>query len=110
MGPKPAMKRTFNFALSCMASPVRGMKAPIPMAPIRVQTCLEPDHAIEILRGALSLAPWRTGKPERTQSGNVCRSGPLSRAVQTKLLRALDTRKFEPLALNRLNRVNLAGL
>ena len=75
------------------------------MAPIRVQTCLEPDHAIEILRGALSLAPWRTGKPERTQSGNVCRSGPLSRAVQTKLL--IDTRKFEPLALNR---VNLAAL
>src|SRR6516164_10140018 len=40
MGPKPAIKRTFNFALSFMASPVRGMKAAMPTAPIHVNNPL----------------------------------------------------------------------
>src|SRR5215472_13914708 len=40
MGPKPAMKRTFNFALSFMASPVRGMKAAMPTAPIHANNPL----------------------------------------------------------------------
>ncbi len=62
-GPNSAMKRTVKSAFSSMASPVGGRKHQY-RRPICVWTCLQPDHAMEIVRGVVCWPFMLLGKAE----------------------------------------------